>query len=83
MPSGEVLGLWAVNTSFLIGGVMMFGLLLLYSVFAFMVVRQAALLNSLLETGAASAMKLLAYLHMLLALIVLVISVFYLWQYLP
>lgn len=62
---------------------MLFGLLLLYNVFAFMVVRQAALLNNLLETGAASTMKLLAYLHMLLALVVLIISVLYLWRYLP
>lgn len=83
MITGDVLGIWALNTSYLVGGLMMLGLLLLYTVFAFMVVRQAALLNNLLETRAASAMRLLSLLHLLLALILLIISLFYLASYLP
>lgn len=83
MVNSDVLGIWALNTSYLVGGLMMLGLLLLYTVFAFMVVRQAALLNNLLETRAASVMRLLSLLHLLLALILLIISLFYLANYLP
>lgn len=81
--SGEILGLWVTNLSYLLGALMMVSLLGLYLLFAIMVVRQTLLLNSLLETKASYFLKALAYLHLLFSLVLFLLSVVYLHPYLP
>lgn len=81
--NGEVLGIWVTNISYLLGALMIVSLLGFYFLFAVMVVRQTLLLNSLLETQASYFLKPLAYLHLLFALILFILSLFYLRQYLP
>lgn len=81
--TGEVLGAWVTNFSYILGAVMTVSLLGLYLLFAVMVVRQTLLLNSLLETRASLVLKPLAYLHLIFALLIFILSLIYLRQYLP
>lgn len=81
--TGEVLGTWVTNFSYILGAVMTVSLLGLYLLFAVMVVRQTLLLNSLLETRASLVLKPLAYLHLVFALFIFLLSLIYLRQYLP
>ncbi|MEK7611440.1 MAG: DUF5657 family protein [Patescibacteria group bacterium] len=81
--TGEILGTWVTNFSYILGAVMTVSLLGLYLLFAVMVVRQTLLLNSLLETQASLVLKPLAYLHFIFALLIFILSLVYLRQYLP
>lgn len=51
--------------------------LLLYVIFALLVIRQINLLNSILGTGLSSAFRLFSYLHLLLALGALIFSLLF------
>lgn len=75
--SGQVLGTWVQDISFLGAATALVLFLGLYTLFALVVVRQTLLLNSLLKTKLALFMQLLSLLHFLLGATVFVFSLFY------
>lgn len=75
--SGQVLGAWVQNASFLGAAAALVLFLGFYTLFALGVVRQALLLNSLLKTKLALLIQLLSLAHFLFGAVVFVFSLFY------
>ena len=71
----EVTGLLGSSVWFIAKILVLFALLI-YVVFAIIVVRQVQLMTQTLEVGFELPVKLLSYIHLLLALIIFIIAIF-------